>query len=72
MDKIDEEKGTWKLTLHMPAAPDNIVQADLLLPAQPDAFEGVPFGRRQLLPGKKVANVRDVSSTRPELQETVI
>lgn len=35
----------------MPASPDDVVQPDLVLPSQPDPFEAIPFGRRQLLSG---------------------
>lgn len=39
------------LTLHVPASPDDVVQSDLVLPSQPDSFEAIPLGRRQLLSG---------------------
>lgn len=39
------------LTLHVPASPDDVVQSDLVLPPQPDAFEAIPLGRCQLLSG---------------------
>lgn len=33
-----------KLTLHMPAAPNNIVQTNFVLPTQPNSFKRIPFG----------------------------
>lgn len=37
------------LTLHVPTAPDDVVQPDFVLPSQADTFEAIPLGRRQLL-----------------------
>lgn len=38
-----------RLTLHVPTAPDDVVQPDFVLPSQTDTFEAIPLGRRQLL-----------------------
>jgi len=35
----------------VPASPDYVVQSDLVLPSQSDAFEAIPLRRCQLLSG---------------------
>lgn len=62
------------LTLHVPASPDYVVQSDLLLPPQPDAFERIPLGWCQLLSGwrkQKLEKCVIVGSSARRYQQTL-